>query len=572
MFSESLEHPPLESQQMKLLSGIGTLEKSDRATLVVAATGLGKTVLMASIANHWPLGRVLMISHSFELNNQAIGTFESVCDEQVELEQGQFQADQCALGNRTRMVVASVQSLNSKRKGKYRFEKFDPHDFGLIMIDEAHRAVSPTYRRAINYFMDGNPDCRLVGVTATPDRLDGVGMGHVFDTVACDYNIRWGIDHGWLVPVKQMFVNVEGLDLSTLKTNKDEFGESDFNQNQLSEIVEKETVLHEMVSPILDITGDDQTIIFAVSCNQAKRMAEIINRHKPNTAIYIDGSLPPSDPQRKQLIRDYKSGIYQYFVNVNVATEGFDCRGVKYIAICRPTKSRGRFTQFVGRGTRFLEETGIDGSEMTVEERKAAIAASSKPHCIVLDFVGMSGKHSLVCATDILAGENEPKEIVDRANEIIRRKDFDGTVTEAMEKARKEHEEAMAAKRAKVRVKATYTTAEIDVWSPMAWVPSREVRGFEGSSPPSPKMKAALQKFGFTGAEVDQMNFSQAKSMMNKCIERMESGMASIKQRRLLSKYGIDASRMKFEQASKEIDAIARNGWRRPAPRENASE
>jgi len=570
MFSEHLEPLLRETQQTQLLSGIGSVREASRSSLIVAATGLGKTVLMASIANHWPLGRVLMISHSFELNTQAIGTFENVCDEQVELEQGQYIADQCAFGSRSRLVVASVQSLNSKRKGKYRFEKFDPNEFGLIMIDEAHRAVSPTYRRAINYFMDGNLDCRLVGVTATPDRLDGVGMGHVFDSVACDLNIRWGIDNGWLVPVKQMFVNVNGLDLSTLKSSKDEFGESDFNQSELSELVEKETVLHEMVYPILDITADKQTIVFAVSCNQAKRMAEIINRHKPNSAIYIDGTMTPSDPRRKQLIRDYKAGIYQYFVNVNVATEGFDCRSAEYIAICRPTKSRGRFTQFVGRGTRFLEQTGIDGSEMTIEERKAAIASSAKPHCTVLDFVGMSGKHSLVCAADILAGDNEPKEIVDLANEIIRRKDFDGTVTEAMEKARKEREEELAAKRAKIRIKATYTTSEVDIWSPMAWVPSRDVRGFEGESPPSPKMKAALQKFGFTGEEVNKLNFSQAKSMMNKCVDRMGRGLASIKQRRLLSKYGIDASKMTFKQASSEIDAIARNGWRRPssAPQE----
>ena len=77
-------------------------------------------------------------------------------------------------------------------------------------------------------------------------------------------------------------------------------------------------------------------------------------------------------------------------------------------------------------------------------------------------------------------------------------------------------------------------------------------------------MAAALKRFGFTEHEVDQMNFKQAKSGMNKCIERVNRGLASIKQRRLLSKFGIDAGKMTFESAGEAITKIARNGWKRP--------
>lgn len=559
-FSESTQQEKMTTQSS---SSLGIAQESDQSTLIVKATGLGKTAAMAAIANHWPVGRVMMISHRFELNDQARITFENYCKEPVDFEQGDFIADQCSIDSRCRIVVGSVQSLNSKRNGKYRMEKFDPNEFGLIMIDEAHRSVSPTYRRVIDYFLEGNSDCKLLGVTATPDRLDGVGLGHVFESVACDYNIRWGIDNGWLVPIKQTFVAVEGLDLSSLRSKRNELGESDLDRVELSKILEQEQVLHEMAYPIIQLTGDKSTIVFTVSVDQAKRLAEIINRHKPGSAMTIDGSMPPAHPERKQRIKDFKEGKYQYFVNVDVATEGFDCRDVAFIANCRPTKSRGAFTQRVGRVTRFVAETGIDEGDYTVKERKALIAQSSKPFGTVLDFVGQAGRHSLVCTADILAGDNEPKPIVDAAKKIVAKKDFDGTMIEALEQAREEYEQRMAARRAKLTAAAIYKTADIDIWSPLSWVPPRHIPGFEGDRAPSEKMKAALAKFGFARDEIKEINFSQAQAMMKKCIERSQRNMASIKQRKLLSKFGVDAARMSFAEASKAIDEIAKNGWKR---------
>lgn len=549
----------------KSSTSIGISQDGDQTTLMVSATGTGKTVMMAALAQHWPIGRVMMISHRYELNAQARKTFESFCMEAVDFEQGEFVADQCSIGDRCRIVVASVQSLNSKRQGKYRFEKFDPNEFGLILIDEAHRSVSASYRRAINHFLEGNPDCKLVGVTATPDRLDGVGLGHVFESVACDFNIRWGIDNGWLVPIKQKFVQVDGLDFSSIKSKRNEVGESDLDKTELAKLVEQESMLHEMAAPTIELTGDKQTIVFCVSVDQSKRLAEIINRHKPNSAVTIDGSMPPMHPERQRIIKAFKNGEYQYFVNVNIATEGFDSRHVEYIVNARPTKSRGLFTQMVGRVTRFLEETGIDdGRDTDIETRKQLIAESAKPFGTVLDFVGQSGRHSLVCAGDILAGDNDPPEILEEAKKIAAKKDFDGTVLEAMEQARLEMEQREAARRAKLRAKAFYQTHDVDVWSPTAWVPPRTVKGFEGDRKPSQKMIAALKKFGLTGNEINEMNFSQAKSLLGKCIDRIDKNLCSIKQRRTLSKFGVDAAKMSFQEASKAIQKIADNGWKRP--------
>jgi len=157
-----------------------------------------------------------MMSHRFELNMQAIKEFERVAKCDVDFEQASYRADQRA--NKCHVVVASVQTLNSTRRGIPRMQRFRPDDFGLLMIDEAHRAAAASYRKVIEYFRLGNPNIKLIGVTATPDRLDGVGLGCVFEKVSCDLNIRWGIENGWLVAPRQLFVRMNGLDLSEVKT------------------------------------------------------------------------------------------------------------------------------------------------------------------------------------------------------------------------------------------------------------------------------------------------------------------------------------------------------------------
>ena len=121
-----------------------------KSLLIVAATGLGKTAMMAGLAARWPVGRILVMSHRFELNQQAISEFEHICREPVDLEQASYQADQRF--DRCRIVVASVQTLNSRRRGRRRMEKFAPDDFGLVLIDEAHRSAAASYRRVLEHF------------------------------------------------------------------------------------------------------------------------------------------------------------------------------------------------------------------------------------------------------------------------------------------------------------------------------------------------------------------------------------------------------------------------------------
>lgn len=439
-------------------------QKSKSSLLLVAAVGLGKTVMMGGLAKHWPVGRVMMISHRYELNTQAIRTFEAMCGEEVDLEQAMYMADRRAQPHR--IVVASVQTLNSKRKGHYRMERFNPMDFGLLMIDEAHRAAADSYRRVVEYFRKGNPNLKVVGVTATPDRADGVGMSCVFEDAVGNFDIKWGIENGWLVPPKQIVVELDSLDLRDVATVG-----GDLDNKQLAKVVEQEKNLHGMAKPIVDFAGrDKQAIVFAASVEQAKRLSELIRDYyerafgssNVDTAIAIDGSMSPQDPQRIEMIRKFKAGEIQFLCNVGVATEGFDAPNVRLIAIGRPTKSRALYVQCLGRGTRPLAgtvETPVDAAA-----RIEAIKQSAKPYCEVLDFVGQSGRHSLVCATDFLAG-TEPDEVRERANKISSRKAFDGSTLDALKEAKEQIAAEREAKRKKVTVGVNYRTSESTAYS-----------------------------------------------------------------------------------------------------------
>jgi len=419
--------------------------------------------------------------------------------EDVDLEQAGYFADRMARPHR--IVVASVQTLNSKRKGAYRMERFAPKDFGLLMIDEAHRSAADSYRRVIEYFQRGNPDLKVLGVTATPDRSDMKGLGCAFDAVACDLNIQWAVENGWLVAPRQILVQLQSLDLSEVQTRG-----GDLDGKQLAKVVETEKNLHGMAAPIVDFAGrDKQAIVFAASVAQSQRLAELIRDYyhrkhgtvDADTAVSIDGSLSPQDPRRIELIKRFKAGEIQFICNCGVLTEGFDSPNVRLIAIGRPTKSRSLYVQMLGRGTRPLP--GTVEEPVDAAGRIAAIAQSPKPMCEVLDFVGQSGRHSLVCATDILAGE-EPPPVRERANAISSAKDFSGTTLDALKEAKAQLAAEREARRSRVTVGVRYSAEESNNYNRSLAIAERLVR----PGIVSEKQAKFLLRLGFTQAEIEQ--------------------------------------------------------------------
>lgn len=383
-----------------------------RSTLIVLPTGCGKTVIGSSLCRLWEQhkkGRVLWIAHRKELIEQAASSISRFTGTNPEIEMADQQAEQYSLLADSSVVVASIQSLMAGRKCKAcdatggildvcpkchgegcgdskcegrgsiatdadcpfclggrirRLQKFRPEEFSLIVVDECHHATSSTHRRVQKWFQR-NENAKLLGLTATADRLDGAALGQVFQTVAVNIELPWAIDNGWLVPITQKSITCEHLDFTNVRTTA-----GDLNGRDLEDILATEETLHEMVAPTVELAGERRTLVFCVDKTHTKLVCELINRYKPGSANYILGDT--NEEERVRIITEHKTGKFQYMVGCGVFTEGYDDPGIQVVAIMRPTKSRALYCQCLDSQTEILTESGWRTHETFSGERVAA--------------------------------------------------------------------------------------------------------------------------------------------------------------------------------------------------------
>jgi superfamily II DNA or RNA helicase len=526
------------------------------STLVVMPTGGGKTILFADVIRRVFPRRALVIAHREELIFQARDKIQRVTGLQADVEMGDYRSE-AGLFDAARVVVSTIQTQCSGGDGGGRMSKFDPQRFGLLIIDEAHHATSPTYRRVIDYYRS-NPALKVLGVTATPDRADEEALGQVFQTVAFDYEVQDAIHDGWLVPIEQQMVHVEGLDYSSIRTTA-----GDLNGGDLAAVMEAEKNLQQMTSASLAIIGRRRALVFTASVKAAELTAEIFNRHRGGMASWVCGKTDREE--RRRTLTDFASGKIQVVCNCGVLTEGFDDPGVEVVIMGRPTKSRSLYSQMVGRSTRPLPGV-VDGPE-TAEARKAAIAASAKASCLVVDFVGNAGRHKLVTSADVLGGKFS-EEALERA--VARVKGASGPVNmnealdDAEEQLQQEREQARlaeAARRARLVATARFTTQSVDPFDVLHLEPVK-ARGWDNVKSLSGKQRSMLAK---AGINPDSVNFAQANQLIGEILRRWDGNLCSFKQAKVLQRFGYDTN-VSFAEASRLIDAIAKNGWRQPKP------
>lgn len=257
-------------------------------TLLVMATGLGKTFTFCEVARQYP--QVLILAHRKELIEQAVDRVTDQLGIVPGIEMGSKRNKGEAI------IVGSVQTVVSR--------PFDLPIPKLIIIDEAHHSVSSTYRTILNRY----PQAKVLGVTATPDRTDQLALGNVFESVAYRYETLQGIEDGWLSPVI--------------------YGEADG------------------VGGLLHASYGRRTVVFTPDVATAKYVAEELG----TGADYVHGAMPKK--QRASTLSKFKTGELQYMVNCNILTEGFDCPEIECVAMLRATQSRGLFVQCLGRGLR----------------------------------------------------------------------------------------------------------------------------------------------------------------------------------------------------------------------------
>lgn len=501
--------------QTESIDAIATALQENQSTLLVLPTGCGKTHVFGRVIQRMPEGRAMVLAHREELINQASSRIAAITGAEPDIEMADLRADKGMW--KSRVVVSSIQTQIAGKTP--RMSRFNPGDFGLVVVDEAHHATSPSYRKVIDHYRK-NPRCKVLGVTATPDRADEQALGQIFQSVAYVYEVSDAIKDGWLVPIEQKSVTVKGLDYSTARVTAGDLNAADIARAQRSE-----TVLHGIVDPIIALANGRRGIVFATpgfagdegdEFHVAERLTEIFNRHKPGCAERVSQDTPRD--QRKSMLKRFANGDIQFMVNVGVLTEGFDDPGIEVVAVARPTKSRALYAQMIGRGTRPLP--GIIDGIPYADGRRSAIAASTKPRVTVIDLNGNAGRHKLIHAADVLGG-NETEDVVARANKKLE-KAGGGDVQEAIDAVKREIEDERERERRKhVVAKTTFSVEDVDPLNVLN-LPPVPLRGWDTSNPPSDKQLALLDRFGVPRSRVQSKR--QASAIIDSLLRRQQEG------------------------------------------------
>lgn len=544
----------LRDYQQRAVDNVFREWEEKRSTLVVHPTGTGKTSTFIEIIRRmFEKGkRAIICAHREELIHQARERAELQADLGCEVEMADEVAS-TSLFHRSPVVVATIQTLISGNGDKRRLNRFDPNDFGLLVIDEAHHSTAASYRRVIDHFLQ-NPELVVLGVTATPDRADEEALGQLFDTVADVYEILDAINDGWLVPIDQQMVNVDSLDFSNIRTTA-----GDLNGADLAAVMEAESNLHGVVGPSIEIIGDKRTIVFTSSVRHAEMACEIFNRHRQGMADWVCGKTDKES--RRRIMRDFKSGAVQVLCNVGVVTEGVDVPAAEVVIMARPTKSRALYAQMAGRILRPLP--GLVDSEADAESRKTAIAQSTKPSALIVDFAGNSGRHKLMTSADILGG-NVTDEAIELAKREARkggRKRVDELLLEAQREVDEARKRAEAARRAKLIGQARYTTQKVDPFAAFDIAPPRS-RGWDAGKQLSEKQRTFLRKHLMV--DPDEIPYASAKRLIDEQFRRWHNNLCSVKQASLLRRFGYDTKEMRRERASELITRLKENKWKHP--------
>lgn len=533
----------LRPYQLDALSGIRKSLESSASCVCVLPTGTGKTSVASTLMNEWPGGNCLFIAHTRELVDQAARRLEGELGYPPVVEMGIRGGDEGLFWQGGMVVVGSVQSMLTDR----RLAKYERKPFDLIVVDECHRAVSRSYRKVCDYFVNKNPSCKIVGLTATPNRADGVALGLAFESVGYAMDIPDAIDGGWLVPVRQRSVIVSDVEI-TGPSRTNEVGEKDFTDSAVESVMIDEAALAATAEPLVREAVGRPTLVFCATVRHAHELAAMIDRYAPGSAAAVDGETPYE--QRAELVHKFQTGQIQFLCNAQLFVEGFDSPTCSCVAVARPTKSTGRYTQMVGRALRTLP--GVVDGPGDSQDRKIHIMSSDKPDAMILDFVN-AGAAGLVTIDDILGGDYDA-EIRELA--ASDRKDSDTGVGESLKRARF----LLALER------------EMDARSGNGSNVAYEVFDRDGrpvaSSPGSGQKRGTITdgQLGFlVSLGCDQ---SRAASFSSKqagaVIDSMRETHCTAKQAKVLGNAGISSAGVGVERASRIIDALKANNWKRP--------
>lgn len=337
--------------------------------LIVAPTGAGKSVILSELIRRavqdYDGTRVMMVTHVKELIQQ---NFMALTRLWPNAPAGIYSA---GLGRRQvgrQITFAGIQSV-SKRAAEFGF-------IDLLLVDECHlipRSGSTQYQRFIAGLQEANPKLRVIGLTATPFRLDSgrldMGEGAIFDGIAYDIPIQLLVGRGYLAPLVSKRPEMV-MDVTGLHTRGGEWIEKEMDAR-----FNTEAVTRAAVREIVALGRDRRSwLAFCISVDHAAAVRDEMRRHGI-AAEMVTGQTPGTE--RTRIIADFRAGRLRAITNVNVLTTGFDAPATDLLAFLRPTQSLGLYMQMAGRAMR---------------------KAPGKENGLVLDFAGNVARHGPVDA------------------------------------------------------------------------------------------------------------------------------------------------------------------------------
>lgn len=326
-------------------------------TLAIGPTGSGKTIMLSAVAGgvlEEPDAKACILAHRDELTGQNREKFGRV---NPGVATSVFDAKEKSWGGRA--TFAMVQTLTRDRH----LDAMPTLD--LLVVDEAHHAASPSYRRVIDRVLSRNPRALIFGATATPARSDGKGLREVFSNVADQISLGELIASGHLVPPRTFVIDV-GAQSALAQVRRTA---TDFDMTEVEAILNKTPITDAVIRHWREKAGDRKTIVFCSTVAHAQCVADAFLAAGIR-AVLIHGEL--SDAERKVRLAEFETGDAQVVVNVAVLTEGYDYTPTSCVVLLRPSSHKSTLTQMIGRGLRTVDPAEHPGVVKT--------------DCIVLDF------------------------------------------------------------------------------------------------------------------------------------------------------------------------------------------
>jgi superfamily II DNA or RNA helicase len=348
----------------------------NQSCFTAMATGTGKTNVAADLIKSMDALDGAVICTPFrDLVTQTASRFRQLGIECT--------IEMAEMRSTTPVTVACYQSLLSRR----RYEQFVRRK--LLIVDESHLNYTKQAIQMISHFREWG--CKVVGMTASPDRSSGDPISKFYGPMAFSYPYRSALTDGYLVPTKVWMAVIEALDLS-----KCEGTGREFDLDAMAEAMRKESFVQPLGSLIEQYHEGLPSVVFCVDIPTSEMLRENLHRRGIASSI-VHSKMDPEE--RRMHLHDFESGESNIIINVGCLTTGWDYPPVRKLFLARPTKSKALYQQMFGRGTRALP--GVVDGWSTSQQRRDAIAGSAKPYCEVFDITDSCRHNDLQCALDI---------------------------------------------------------------------------------------------------------------------------------------------------------------------------